>query len=394
MTTPKKLATPRKKPSIKESLTTAAPRKKVTTVPVQPGTPAPAKRAAKATAKPTAKPATGTASTKPAPKRAAAKEPKPKKPVSQKGTRANPKPRPVSEARATKVAELEDFDALTPEEEVIQERFRRAVEIVNASDLQPRIKMFVVEYAKDLNGKNAAIRAEYSPHSAQEQASRLLSSAKVKNVVDQIMNDRIEQGIFDGDAIVARWMDISTANPNALTQYRRCNCRYCWGADHGYQRTPREFRMHEDDHLRDVTAALKENKPPPRFDPQGGKGFWGTKDPNPECPECFGEGEGVPFFTDSRKLDRQSLTLYAGVKQTKDGLEIQMHDQAAATDKLARHFGLYKDKLADALAGSYTAESLEARFGEAMAIAQRRQKELAEDRANSGVNGEAEDKAT
>jgi len=109
-------------------------------------------------------------------------------------------------------------------------------------------------------------------------------------------------------------------------------------------------------------------------------GFVGNRDPHSECPECWGEGVGRPFLTDIRKLGRESLQLYAGVKQTKDGLEIQMHNQADALDKLARHFGLYKDKLADAVEKSYTREALEERFAGAMQRAQERQRQVDEER--------------
>jgi hypothetical protein len=122
------------------------------------------------------------------------------------------------------------------------------------------------------------------------------------------------------------------------------------------------------------------------WDDKGGLGFVGNRDPHPDCPECWGEGVGRPFFTDTRKLGRESLPLYAGVKQTKDGLEIQMHNQTDALDKLARHFGLYKDKLADAVEKSYTREALEERFAGAMQRAQERQRQVDEERGTV-VNG-------
>ena len=40
-----------------------------------------------------------------------------------------------------------------------------------------------------------------------------------------------------------------------------------------------------------------------------------------------------------------SQVLYAGVKQTKDGLEIKMHDQQKALENVARHLGMFQDKL-------------------------------------------------
>lgn len=50
-------------------------------------------------------------------------------------------------------------------------------------DLNDKQLRFVYEYLKDSNGKQAAIRAGYSKKSAEVQASRLLSNAKVKAAV-------------------------------------------------------------------------------------------------------------------------------------------------------------------------------------------------------------------
>ncbi|WP_211441423.1 terminase small subunit [Collimonas humicola] len=287
---------------------------------------------------------------------------------------------------STKDVTRDVADQLPVAESAEQARFRRAQEIVNGFDLPPRIKLFVVEYTKDMNGTQAAIRAGYSAKTAQEQSSQHLSKLMVKQAVDAVVNDRIEQGIFDGDMVISRWVEISQANPNSLTQYRRVNCRYCWGEGHRYQFTPAE--------MEDAKQALDDSNakraldelPELEWDNKGGLGFVGNRDPHPECPECWGEGVGRPFFTDTRKLGRESLPLYAGVKQTKEGLEIQMHNQTDALDKLARHFGLYKDKLADAVEKSYTREALEERFAGAMQRAQERQRQVDEERGTV-VNG-------
>lgn len=53
--------------------------------------------------------------------------------------------------------------------------------------LTDRMKVFVAEYAKDRNGTQAAIRAGYSPKTAQEQASVLLSKPIVRAAVDETL---------------------------------------------------------------------------------------------------------------------------------------------------------------------------------------------------------------
>lgn len=50
--------------------------------------------------------------------------------------------------------------------------------------MTPKQQRFVDEYAIDLNATQAAIRAGYSPKTAQEQGSRLLSNAMIRSAVD------------------------------------------------------------------------------------------------------------------------------------------------------------------------------------------------------------------
>lgn len=52
-----------------------------------------------------------------------------------------------------------------------------------ANGLTPKQQRFVTEYLIDLNGKQAAIRAGYSPKTAEVQACRLLSNVKVSAAV-------------------------------------------------------------------------------------------------------------------------------------------------------------------------------------------------------------------
>lgn len=61
---------------------------------------------------------------------------------------------------------------------------------------------FVDEYLIDLNGKQAAIRAGYSPRTAEMQASRLLSKDKVKAAVQERMDKRSERTEITQDRVL------------------------------------------------------------------------------------------------------------------------------------------------------------------------------------------------
>jgi phage terminase small subunit len=60
-------------------------------------------------------------------------------------------------------------------------------------ELSDKQASFVREYVVDKNGKQAAIRAGYSPASAEMQASRLLSKEKVRAAVDEALQKVAEK---------------------------------------------------------------------------------------------------------------------------------------------------------------------------------------------------------
>lgn len=60
-------------------------------------------------------------------------------------------------------------------------------------DLSPKHRRFVIEYLVDMNGKRAAIRAGYSPISAESTASTILSDPKVRAAVDAALEQRAQE---------------------------------------------------------------------------------------------------------------------------------------------------------------------------------------------------------
>ncbi|WP_417070810.1 terminase small subunit [Niveibacterium terrae] len=207
--------------------------------------------------------------------------------------------------------------------------------------LTPKQSRFVDEYLVDLNGKQAAIRSGYSARTAEVQASKLLRNPKVQRAISARMESREQRTEITQDMVLRRYWDIATADQNELTQYRRTCCRHCWGVDHGFQWVDEaEYQKALDSQKEDDDGAMP---PPPEL--SGGFGFDSAKDPAADCPRCHGEGVGQPFVADTRKLQGPARMLYAGIKQTKEGIEVKTHDQLAALNQVARHLGLFNDKL-------------------------------------------------
>jgi phage terminase small subunit len=70
----------------------------------------------------------------------------------------------------------------------------------------------VEEYIVDLNGKQAAIRAGYSPKTAEVQASRLLSFAKVRKAIKAAMDSRSRRTGITADRVVLELEKLAFSN--------------------------------------------------------------------------------------------------------------------------------------------------------------------------------------
>lgn len=159
-------------------------------------------------------------------------------------------------------------------------------------------------------------------------ASRLLRNVKVSRYVHHLRNERQRRYAAELDDVIGQLTAIINADPNEIAQYRRVNCRYCWGNEHKYQ-----WRDIAEQLAAERKAEADGAHPP---DTSGGIGFVDNGDPNPECPRCNGEGVGEPFFADTRDLEGDARYLLQGVKLGKFGIEILTADKDSARKELAR----------------------------------------------------------
>lgn len=200
-----------------------------------------------------------------------------------------------------------------------------------------RVPRFVEEYVKDRNGTQAAIRAGFSPNGAENTAWRLLSDPRVQALIE-IEQARVSQEArVEAADVLREYLALATADPSKIMYVRRVNCRYCHGVGHLYQWSAREYAEACD-------AAGKPPKrggdPSPLPDCSGGFGWQHNAEPDPACPECGGEGFEDIFFRDTEGLTGPERKLIAGVKRTKDGLEVKLRDQDGALKILAQYVGL------------------------------------------------------
>ena len=157
---------------------------------------------------------------------------------------------------------------------------------------------FCQEYIVDLNGKKAAIRAGYSPRSAEVTASRLLSQDKVRARITELQAERAERTEISADRVVAELAKLGFSN---MLDYLRVDA-------HG------DPVLDLSDLTRDQAAAIKE---------------WTI--------ETYTDGHGEEAL---------------GVKRVKFKLE----DKLGALTTLGRHLGIFNDRLE--VRGSLTLEQL------------------------------------
>lgn len=210
-----------------------------------------------------------------------------------------------------------------------------------------RVDLFVKEYLIDLNGRQAAIRVGYNPQSARTQAADMLATPAVQAAVAKAMEERAERTGITQDKVLERWWAVATADPRELTELHRICCRHCWGFENHYQWTPQELRNALDEYKRQIDACADEaaKKKVRAVDQTGGTSYDPRKDPNPDCPECFGSGVETVVAKDTRDLSPAARLLYAGVKTTQHGLEVKAHSQGDALVNVAKHIGMLAQRL-------------------------------------------------
>lgn len=227
--------------------------------------------------------------------------------------------------------------------------------------LNPRQRRFADFYLISLNASDAYRKAGYPADgvSARASAARLLTDVNVAAYIAArraALQDKLE---ITQEMVLKRWWDIATADPNELVEYRRDNCRFCWGNAHAYQwidneEYMREVVRHMRDEERATEAGKKFNREPP--DGAGGFGFVKNRAPNPSCPKCDGDGVGYVHIHDTRRATAAGRLLYAGMKEGKEGIELKTHDQMKALDSVARHIGMFKEKVEIDVSVTSTAE--------------------------------------
>ncbi|MGX4989595.1 terminase small subunit [Enterobacter kobei] len=214
---------------------------------------------------------------------------------------------------------------------------KSAEELVDIK-LSAKVKRFIAEYLKDNNATAAAARAGYSDPNYGRQ---LIANPNVAQAIAQQQKASIARTLGSADEVLAQMWQLATFDANQLSQYRRGACRYCWGFGHHYQ-----WRDAVELEEKRLEAIERDRREP---EDSGGYGYDHTREPNPECPRCNGDGIGQPYFPDTRKLPQVSRLAYSGLKVGKNGVEITAISRERMFEAVMKRLGLADSEFAQRL---------------------------------------------
>lgn len=177
---------------------------------------------------------------------------------------------------------------------------------ITGTKLTTKQRLFVASYIRDFNATRAAIDAGYSEKSANAIGLENLGKPRIKEAVDQAIAERMEQMNISSAMVLTAWHNAVMVDRNEFIQVRRVPCGFC-------------------EELRD--------------------GETNRKMIDPHCEHCEGEGVAKTFVQDTTNLSPEALSIYEGVREGKYGIEVLLPDRQKAYENLARHLGMYTDKV-------------------------------------------------
>ncbi|MDP3230711.1 MAG: terminase small subunit [Acidovorax sp.] len=263
---------------------------------------------------------------------------------SHKSTRSIGKEFSVSHTMVAKRAAAQGWVRPAKEEKAKPEPKARGIKtrppapgLVVAEGLDAREQRFVDEYLVDQNGSQAYMRAVpgTAEKTARTMASRLLARVDVQAALQTGRAALQERTQVTAARVVQEIALIAFADPRELVETKVGCCRHCWGTNFKRQRT----QVQRDADFERWRLKAKDGE---EFDEEGGTGYNPHRAPHPECIECCGDGVSREVVKDTRYLSPAAAALYAGVRRTKDGIQVLTQDKGAALERLARHLGIFE----------------------------------------------------
>jgi len=201
-------------------------------------------------------------------------------------------------------------------------------------------QQFVREYVKDFNLTLAGRRSGHR----RDNVLKLLAKPHVRQAIDRIVNERAAVAERDNEKLLTNLYDMATANVAEFIEHYNGACRYCWG--HSTKKGKLHIITHdyhykskrERDEAHDKFMQRLDSKE--RKFPNGGLGYDAYRSPNPDCPECLGDGVSQVIIKDTN-TGTKGTQLIAGISITPAGkVDLKMHDKLRASQLYMQAVGM------------------------------------------------------
>jgi phage terminase small subunit len=208
--------------------------------------------------------------------------------------------------------------------------------------LRPKQETFAQAYAGHGNAARAYREAfDCDPTMKQatvrSRAYELVHTPRVAARVRQLYDEAAKDTTISARARMVRLQEITEADPGELVRTVVECCRNCHGINHQHQ------WRDDADYAQAADQAIADGLSIPSM--AGGFGFDPHQPPHDDCPQCHGYGVPRVVVTATDQLSPSARRLLKAVRQKPDGtIEVQMHDQLAASDQLNKMQGVYVDR--------------------------------------------------
>lgn len=161
--------------------------------------------------------------------------------------------------------------------------------------LTAKMKRFAEEYVVDLNAGAAAIRAGYSENTSYAIGHENLRKPEIAAYIQKLMDKRSQRTEITADMVLREYAKIGFSN---ISDYLKVETR---------------------DRLVKIEG-------------QDGDSYERE------------EFQAVDLY-DTEGISEDKMRAVAEIKQTRDGIALKLHDKKGALDSIARHLGMFKDKV-------------------------------------------------
>ena len=153
--------------------------------------------------------------------------------------------------------------------------------------------LFVKEYLIDLNATQAALRAGYSPKTAEAIGFENLRKPMIASAIEEAMSKRSQRTEITADMVLKEYAKIGFSN---ITDYLSVEDKL--------------ITVDRDSEGRPITELAQ-----------------------------------VVNIFDTDMVKSDNMRAVAEIRQTRDGIALKLHDKKGALDSMARHLGMFNDRL-------------------------------------------------